>query len=339
MRYMKAMQIHRFGGEDVLQCDEIPVPEPGPREMLIKVHATSVNQSDMFVRQQGNLHIGPGDLPLILGRELAGVIVEVGSNVHEYTPGQRVAVLPAVQTRAAGTPGGKEYMGGYAEYALARPQDARPLPSEIDMIVGAATPFVALTAWYVMRAGRLKEGERVFIQSGGSGLGIVAIQLAKRLGASVYTTAGSGEKCARVVELGADSAINYRKDDFAAEILRLTDGRGVDLLLETVGGEAYLRCLKLLAPGGRIIALGSTSGGAPALVGDLAPGRTARRFSITSTLMEDPHAIEQLDRIFALVLSGELKVIVDRVFPLAEVASAHRYIAERRNFGKVVLAV
>jgi NADPH:quinone reductase len=315
----------------------VTIPTPGPREILIKMQATSVNQSDLFVRQQGNLHIGPGDLPLILGRELAGIVAEVGSNVHEYAPGQRVVALPAVQTRAAGTPGGKEYMGCYAEYVLARPQDTRLLPEGVGMVTGAAAPFVALTAWYVLRAGGLKEGERLLIHSGGSGLGVVAIQLAKYLKAEVLATAGTAEKCARVRDLGADAAINYEQDDFEAEVLRLTDGRGVDLLLETVGGEVYVKSLRVLAPGGRLIALGSSSGGAPALSAEIPPGRTQRRFSITSTLMENPRAIEQLDEIFELMLSGRLKVIVDRVFPLADAVLAHRYIAERRNFGKVVL--
>src|ERR1700749_3871670 len=119
MRTMKAMQIHRFGAEDVMQLDtDVPVPEPGPREILIKCAATGINHSDLFIRRNGNIHIGPGDLPLILGRELSGVIAEIGSDVTEFAPGQRVVALPAVQTRATGLPGSKEYTGCCAEYAL-----------------------------------------------------------------------------------------------------------------------------------------------------------------------------------------------------------------------------
>ena len=339
MRSMKAIQIHRFGAEDVCQYEDVAVPEPGPREILIKVEATSVNASDLFIRQHGNIHIGPGDLPLILGRELAGTVAEAGSNVREYAPGQRVVALPSVQTRAAGTPGGKEFTGCCAEYALARPQDARLLPDGIDMVTGAAVPWVTLTAWYVLHFSQLKAGETVLIQSGGSGVGIAAIQFAKQLGATVFTTAGGAEKCARVLALGADAAINYQREDFEAEILRLTDGRGVDVLVETIGGEAYVKSLRVLAPGGRLIALGSLSGGAPSLFKEPPPGRTARRFSITASLLEDPHAVEQLDEIFELIQAGRLKVFVDRVFPLADAALAHRYIAERRSFGKVVLKV
>lgn len=338
MQTMKAMQIHRFGAEEVMQLDDVAVPSPGPREMLIKVAATSINHSDLFIRQNGNIHIGLGDLPLILGRELAGTVAEVGSGVTEYAPGQRVVALPAVQTRAAGLPGGKEYTGCYAEYALARPQDTRALPDGIDMVTGAATSWASLTAWYVLAAGRLKEGECVLIQAGGSGIGVMAIQFAKILGARVFTTA-SAEKCPRVVELGADTAIDYRHKDFEAEILRLTEGRGVDVVVETVGGESLDKSLRVLAPGGRLIALGSLSGGARDLPRGLPQGRTAARFSITAFLMEETRAIAQLDRIFELISSGRLKVIVDRVFPLAEAASAHRYIAERRNFGKVVLTL
>jgi NADPH2:quinone reductase len=339
MRSMNAMQIHRFGAEDVMQLDQVEIPSPGPREMLIRIAATSVNHSDLFIRQNGNIHIGPGDLPLILGRELAGTVTEIGSGVTEYAPGQRVVALPAVQTRAAGLPGGKEYTGCYAEYALARPQDTRLLPDGIDMVTGAAIPWVALTAWHVLAAAKLKEGDRVFIQAGGSGVGNFAIQFAKLLGTHVFTTAGSAEKCDRVIALGADAAIDYREKDFAAEVLRLTEGHGVDVVIETVGGDALDKSTRILAPGGRLIALGSLSGGARDLPKDLPHGQTAARFSITAHLMEETRAIAQLDNIFALVQSGQIRVAVDRVFPLAEAAEAHRYIAGRHNFGKVVLAL
>lgn len=339
MARMKAVQIHRFGAEDVMQLDEVEVPSPEPRQMVIKIAATSINHSDLFIRQNGNIHIGPHDLPLILGRELAGTVVEVGPNVTEFAPGQRVVALPAVQTRGTGLPGSKEYTGCYAEYALARPQDTRPLPDGIDWVTGAATPWAALTAWYVLAAAKVKADDRVFIQAGGSGVGTFAVQFAKILGARVFTTAGSAEKCSRVMALGADAAINYREKDFASELLRLTDGRGVDAAVETIGGEALEKSLSVLGPGGRLIALGSLGGGSRELPKALSEGREASRFSITAFLMEETRAIAQLDQIFAWIASGRVKVPVDRVFPLAEAAAAHRYIAERRNFGKVVLQV
>jgi NADPH2:quinone reductase len=337
MAQMKAVQIHRFGAEDVMQLDEVPVPAPGPREILIKMHATSVNHSDLFIRQNGNIHIGKQDLPLILGRELSGVVAEVGSNVKEYAPGQRVVALPAVQTRAAGLPGGKEYTACYAEYVLARPQDTRPLPDGIDFPQGVSAAWVGLTAAHSLGAGKLKAGETVLIPSGNSGVGMMAVQMAKNIGAKVFSTAGSDEKCRRVLELGADAAINHQTQDFEKETMKLTGGRGVDLVLDLIGGEGFVRALNVLAPAGRLIALGALSGGATALVKEPPPGRTAARFSITATLMEDPHAVEKLDELFALMLSGKMKVIVDRVFPLKDAPAAHRYIAERRNFGKVVL--
>jgi NADPH:quinone reductase len=339
MPSMKAVQIHRFGAEDVLQYEDIPIPSPDPWEILIKVQATSVNHADLLIRQQGNIHIGLSDLPLILGRELAGIISEVGPNVHEYRPGQRVVAIPSVQTRPAGLPGGKEFSGCYAEYALARPQDTRLLPDDIDTVIGAATGWVSLTAWYALKAAQLKEGERVLIHSGGSGLGVAAIQFAKYLGADVFATAGTSEKCARLLELGADAAINYQQDDFEAEISKRTKGQGVDIVIETVGGQVYVKSLNVLAPGGRLMALGSLSGGATALVQKPSLGRTASRFSITALLMRDPHALEQLDKIFELIRSDRFRVIVDRAFPLADVALAHRYIAERRNFGKVAITI
>jgi NADPH:quinone reductase-like Zn-dependent oxidoreductase len=339
MPLMKAVQIHRFGAEDVMQLDDVEIPSPEARQMVIKIAATSINHSDLFIRKNGNIHIGPRDLPLILGRELAGTVVECGPNVSEFAPGQRVVALPAVQTRAIGLPGSKEYTGCYAEYSLARPQDTRLLPDGIDWVAGAATPWAALTAWYVLAAAAVKAGDRVFIQAGGSGVGTFAVQFAKILGARVFATAGSDEKCSRVAELGADVAINYHQKDFAAELLRLTEGRGVDAAVETVGGEALAKSLRVLAPGGRLIALGSLSGGSRDLPTALAEGRKASRFSITAFLMEEPQAIAQLDQIFAWVKSGQVRAVVDRTFPLAQAAAAHRHIANRQNFGKVVLAV
>jgi NADPH:quinone reductase len=339
MPRMKAVQIHRFGAEEVMQLDEVEIPSPEARQMVIKIAATSINHSDLFIRQNGNIHIGAQDLPLILGRELAGTVVEAGLSVTEFAPGQRVVALPAVQTRATGLPGSKEYTGCYAEYSLARPQDTRPLPDGIDWVTGAATPWAALTAWYVLAAAQVKAGDRVFIQAGGSGIGTFAVQFARILGAQVFATAGSDEKCARVGELGADAAINYRHKDFASEVLRLTEDRGVDAVVETVGGEALAKSLRVLAPGGRLIALGSLSGGSRDLPTALPEGRKASRFSITAFLMEETRAIAQLDKIFAWVQSGQVRVVVDRAFPLAEVAAAHRYIANRQNFGKVVLTL
>jgi NADPH2:quinone reductase len=339
MPKMKAVRIHRFGAEDVMQLDEVEIPSPEAWEMVIKIAATSVNHSDLFIRQKGNIHIGQQDLPLILGRELAGTVVETGKNVTGFVAGQRVVALPAVQTRASGLPGSKEFTGCYAEYSLARPQDTRPLPDGIDWVTGAATPWAALTAWYVLATAQVKAGNCVFIQAGASGVGTFAVQFAKLLGARVFATAGSDEKCSRVSELGADAVINYSQKDFANELLRLTEGRGVDIVVETVAGEALEKSLRVLAPNGHLIALGNLSGGHRDLPTLLPEGRKAYRFSITGFLMEETRALSQLDKIFAWVQSEQIRVVVDRVFPLVEAAVAHHYIANRKNCGKVVLTL
>jgi NADPH:quinone reductase-like Zn-dependent oxidoreductase len=247
--------------------------------------------------------------------------------------------MPAVQTRATGLPGSKEYTGCYAEYSLARPQDTRPLPDGIDMTAGGATPMASMTAWHMLKAGRVQAGDRVFIQSGSGGVGTFAVQFAKVLGATVITTGGGRAKCARLEELGADIAIDYLEKDFEDEVARATGGRGVDFIIETIGGEAIAKSLRLLAPGGRLIALGSLSGGPRDLPPTLPRGQTAHRFSITSLLMEDTHAIEALDEVFALIATGRVRPVIDRVFPLIEVGAAHRHVAERRAFGKVAVAV
>ena len=323
---MKAVRIHKFGDESVLKYEDIPVPEPGAGEVLIKVTATAVNQSDLFIRREGSSHIGPADLPIVLGRELAGTIVGVGPGVSSLREGQRVVAIPG--------------LGGYAEYALSREQDVRPLPNEIDWLVGAAVPWVSLTAWYALIVGgKLTKGERVLIQSGGSGVGVAAIQFANRLEARVLTTTSTSDKCDRALALGAEVAINYAESDFVAEVLRHTGGSGVDVVLDTVGGDVYHKSLKVLAPGGRLISIGRSGGPFPDPPPLPPAGRTAERFSITAHLEERPEDLALLDEIYGWVRTGELHVLVDRVYPLREVAAAHKYIADRRNFGKVVLTL
>ncbi len=278
------------------------------------------------MRRFGNTHIGPGDLPVILGREAVGRIAEVGEGVSQWQQGQRVAVVPGI--------------GAYAEYVSAKAGEVAPVPEGMDLLQAAAAPWVFLTAWFALtRGGGLKSGESVLVQAGGGGIGTAAIQIGKYLGATVITTAGTDERCRRTRELGAGEAINYRTSPFVPEVLKRTAGRGVDVVLETVGGDVYAESLEVLAPGGRLVSIGRAGGEFPDPAPEPPPGRTAARFSISAALEEDPEAIRQLDWLLASVHQGRFRAVVDRTFPLSEAAAAHRYLAERRAFGKVVLTV
>ena len=325
---MKAIRIHQFGPtEEVLQYEDIPTPEPGPQEVLVKVEAASLNRADLGLRR-GSYRVAPEDLPLTPGREFAGTVVAVGSENKIFQVGQRVVAQPG--------------FGGYAEFALANVDKTRPVPGGVDSVVAAAMPTVFLTAWFALvQDAKIKSGDRVLIQAGGSGVGIAAIQIAKNLGARVITTAGTDDKCKRLDDLGADETINYSVKDFKKEVLQFTGGRGVDVVLEMVGGDVYTKSLEVLAPGGRLVSIGGAGGAAPTpdSLPTLTEGRRAIRFSITSFLSSHPEAFNQLDTFLGLVRENKIQVVIDRIFPLAETRAAQRYLEGREHFGKVVLTV
>jgi len=323
---MKAIRIHRFGpDEDVLQYEDVPEPKAGPGELLVKVEAASLNRADLGLRR-GTYRVAPEDLPIIPGREFAGRVEALGAGVSEFHNGQRIAAYP-----------GK---GGYAEYAVTKAAVARQVPDGIDAAVAASVPTVCLTAWFaLLEDGALKPGEQVLIQAGSSGVGHVAVQLAKVLGAArVFTTAGGAKKCARLRELGADEAIDYTSVDFAQEVLKLTSGRGVDVVLEMIGGDVYAKSLEVLAAGGRLVSIGGAIGPIPEKPPTLADGRKATRFSITNYLNAHPERFKQLDAFFDLIRDRKLRIAIDRTFPLAETRAAQRHLEGRDHFGKIVLA-
>jgi NADPH:quinone reductase len=324
---MKAIRIHRFGpGEDVLEYEDVPEPKPGPGELLVKVEAASLNRADIGLRR-GTYRVAPEDLPIIPGREFAGRVQAVGSGVSDFRTGQRVVAYP-----------GK---GGYAEYGVTKAALARPVPDGIEPAVAASVPTVCLTAWFaLLEDGALKPGEQVLIQAGGSGVGHVAVQLAGVLGAArVFTTAGGPQKCAQLRELGADHAIDYASRDFREEVLNATSGRGVDVVLEMIGGEVYTKSLEVLAPGGRLVSIGGAIGAIPDKPPELPDRRKATRFSITNYLNANPEQFKQIDGFFDLIRQQKLRVVIDRTFPLSEARAAQRHLEGRGHFGKVVFAM
>jgi NADPH2:quinone reductase len=323
---MKAIRIHKFGDtEDVLQYEDVPAPEPKAGEVLIKVEAAALNRADLSLRK-GAYRISPDQLPVIPGREFAGTVEKLGANVSEYKVGQRVLGYPS--------------LGGYAEKAVAKTSEVRPVPDGITSAQAAAAPTVFLTAWFgLLTDGALKSGEWVLVQSGSSGVGVAAIQIAKHLGAKVIATTGSEEKARRLRKLGADVTIDVSENDFLAEVMRVTGNRGVDVVLEMIGGDVYQKSLQALAPGGRLVSIGGAFGAIPETPPNLAEGRKAMRFSITNYLKAKPEDFGKLDDIFKLIGEKKFQIPIDKTFPLAETRAAQRYLEGRDHFGKVMLTM
>jgi NADPH2:quinone reductase len=323
---MKAIRIHQFGPtEEVLQYEDVPTPEPGANELLVKIEAAALNRADLGLRK-GTYRVAPEELPIIPGREFAGPVAKRGAEVTEFNVGQRVVAYT-----------GK---GGYAEFALARTSEAHLVPDGVDAVTAAAAPTVFLTAWFGLLAdGNLKSGESLLVQAGSSGVGIAAIQIGKHLGATVLTTSSSAEKCQRLRDLGADIVIDYTKSDFVQEVMRATADRGVDVVLEMIGGEVYQKSLAALAPGGRLFSIGGAFGPIPDPPPALSEGRKATRFSITNYLKSKPEGLRQLDTILGLVREKKLRVVIGKKFPLAEARAAQRFLEGREHFGKIVLTV
>jgi len=323
---MKAIRIHKFGDtEDVLQYEDVPIPEPKPGEVLIKVDAASLNRADLSLRK-GAYRISPDQLPVIPGREFAGTVEKLGAGVNEFKNGQRVVGYPS--------------LGGYAEYAVANAAEARPVPDGVTSAQAAAAPTVFLTAWFgLLTDGNLKSGDWLLVQGGSSGVGTAAVQIGKHLGAKVIATTGSEEKARRLRKLGADLTIDVSQNDFLPEVMRVTDNRGVDVVLEMIGGEVYQKSLKALAPGGRLFSIGGAFGSIPDSPPNLTEGRKATRFSITNYLKAKPEDFKQLDEILKLVQQKKFQIPIDKSFPLSETGAAQRYLQGRDHFGKVILTM
>jgi NADPH2:quinone reductase len=316
---MRAIEIGRPGGPDVLQLVDRPTPTPEPGEVLIQVEAAGVNRPDIMQRQ-GKYPPPPGasEIP---GLEVAGMIVG-GS--------RRVCALVAG--------------GGYAEYCVAPAVQCLPIPSGLDAIHAAAIPETYFTVWTnVFQRGRLTEGERILVHGGTSGIGTTAIQLARVFGAFVYATAGSDEKCRACEALGAMLAINYRRQDFVEAIREVTSGRGVDVILDIVGGDYLSRNIDCLALHGRLVQIGLI-GGSKAQI-DLRP-ILARRLTLTGSTLR-PRSVEEKGalareleaNVWPLLEAGSVRPVVAKTFPLDQAAEAHRLLEAGDVIGKVVLVV
>jgi NADPH2:quinone reductase len=317
---MKAAVIHEFGAEDVLRYEDVPDPVPGPGEVLVRVRAAGINRGDLG-RRMGTYTAGV-PLPLIVGWDIAGTVEALGPGVGGPPPGTRVvARIP---------------QGGYAELALAPASYPVPIPDGVSFEQAAALPVAYLTSWFALKhQGALQPGETCLVQAAASGVGVAGIQIAKAMGARVFTTASTNEKLALGRRLGADVAINYTVQDFVEVVQKETDGRGVDVVLESVGGDVLTRSVTALAPLGRLVSVGNSSR-SPALT-DLAQLLGKRISLFGFYLGNERGTAEALVELLDLVAAGRVEAVIDRTFPLREAAEAHRYVAARRNLGKVLL--
>ena len=338
---MKAIRFHTHGGAEVLQYEDAPTPEARAGEALVRVRATSLNHLDIFQRRGIERVRIP--LPHISGADVAGEVVEAPDGT--LASGSRVMLQPGLSCgRCAMCLEGRDnecprydvlgYQsdGGYAEYVRVPVQNLIPIPDAIGFIEASAFPLTFLTAWHMLLTrARLQAGELVLVIGGGSGVGQAAIQIARLHGARVIATAGTDEKLARARALGAHETVNHTSGDLAADVRRLTNGRGVDVVVEHVGTATWDRSVRSLAGGGRLVTCGATTGHDARI--DLR-FLFSRQLSLLGSYMGRK---AELLRAAEFLFSGELMPIIDRVYPLAEAAEAHRRLEAREGFGKIVL--
>jgi len=321
------IEIQQPGGPEVLAATERPDPVPGPDDVLIRVAGAGVNRPDVMQRR-GSYPPPPGasDIP---GLEISGTIAALGANVRQWHIDDQVCALVAG--------------GGYATMCVAPARQCLPAPISIDLVSAAAIPETFFTVWTnVFDRGRLRAGETALIHGGSSGIGTTAIQLAAARGVTVLATAGSDEKCRACEDLGAKQAINYRTADFVEAVRELTGGRGVDLILDMVGGDYVGRNLASLAMDGRLVEIGFMSGHSEATVDFRRV--IGRRLTIMGSSLR-PRTVDEKAQIATALRSevwplldrGTVKPIVYRVFPLAEAAAAHRLMESSEHVGKIVL--
>ena len=322
---MTAVRVHEPGGPGALRVERVPIPRPAAGEALVRIAATGINFIEVY--QRSGLYRVP--LPVTLGGEGAGEVVAVGLGVDEVREGDREAWA-----------GG---FGAYAEYAVVPASKLVPLPPEVSTRLGAAVMLQGMTAHYLATSTYpLREGDRCLVHAAAGGVGLLLVQIAKRRGAYVIGTAGSDEKAALAREAGADEVIVYTRDYFADEVRRLTDGRGVQVIYDSVGRTTFLPGLDVLAPRGMMVLFGQSSGPVEPIDPQLL-NQKGSLFLTRPTLGHYTATREELLQragdLFAWIAAGELTVRIGAEFPLTEVAEAHRALESRRTTGKVLLNV
>jgi len=320
---MKAIRVHEFGGPEMLHCDDLPVPEPGQGEVLVKMAAAGVNFIDIYHR----IGIYQQPLPTILGVEGAGTVAAVGPGVTEFKPGDPVAFSGP--------------QGADAEYTLVPAAKLVPVPAALDLSLAAAVLLQGMTAHFLTHSTfPLKQGDTTLIHAAAGGVGLLLVQMAKMLGATVIGTTSSEEKAQLVRQAGADHVILYTQTDFEAETKRLTEGRGVDVVYDSVGQTTFEKSLNVLRMRGMLVLFGQSSGKVPP-IDPLILNSKGSLFLTRPTVFHYTATREELlwrsGDVFKWVAAGQLQVRVDRQLPLADAAEAHRLLASRQTAGKLLL--
>lgn len=322
---MKAIRVHEYGSPDVMQLEELDIPEPGPGEVRVMLEAAGVNFIDIYQRSgQYRMH-----LPFTPGSEGAGVVDAVGEGVEEFHPGDPVAYAMS--------------QGAYSDYAIVPALKLVPVPTGFNLLTAAAVMVQGITAHYLSHdTYPLQPGDTALIHAAAGGVGLLLVQLAKMRGARVIGTVSTAEKEALAREAGADEVIRYTEHDFEAEVKRLTDGRGVDVVYDSVGHETFLKSMECLRPRGYLVLFGQSSG-AVAPVDPQMLNRKGSLFLTRPTIahytLDREETLRRADDLFRWIAAGQLSVRIDKTFPLEEAADAHRYLESRQSKGKVLLGM
>jgi NADPH2:quinone reductase len=327
---MRGLRFARHGGPEVLRWDEVPVPAPGPGELLVRVGAFAVNWADLLER--AGRYPGAPEPPYVTGHDAMGVVVGAGPGTDGPPPGTRVfGVIPRG--------------GAAAEYLAAPAEQLHPVPDALDdaQAAGAAGPYLTADA-AIVTMGRLEKGEDVLVHAAAGAYGSACVQLCRAYGAGrIIATAGSDEKAARAREFGADLVVNYTRTDFAATVRDATGGRGVPLVLESVGGDVLDRSLDCVAPGGRLVSVGASSGRGSSrlrLHTLFELGISVSGFTLGTWLRERPELVRpSVDRVLDAFARRGVAPVVSRVFPAAGAAAAHTYLADRRSVGRTIVTL
>jgi NADPH2:quinone reductase len=320
---MKLIQVAQIGGPEQLVLADAPVPSPGPGQALVKVAATGVNFIDVYFR----MGLYKADLPFTPGSEAAGVVESIGEGVDSLKPGDRVAYAMV--------------RGSYAEYAVVPAAQLVKIPEGLDFTAAAAAMLQGMTAHYLTHSTfPLKKGDIALVHAAAGGAGGLIVQMAKMLGATVIGTAGSDEKAAIAKQAGADEVIVYTKQDFAPEARRITDGRGVDVIYDSVGASTFLKGLDALRPRGMMVLFGQSSGVVPPFdLGVLNPKGSlfVTRPSLAHYAATREELLWRAGDVLGWIAEGKLKLRIDRTYPLANAADAHRDLEGRKTAGKLIL--
>ncbi|TDL76697.1 NADPH:quinone oxidoreductase family protein [Rhodococcus qingshengii] len=322
---MKAVQLQKFGGPEVLEIIEIERPVPTGREVLIEIKAIGVNYADT-ARREGQ-YVVKTPLPFIPGAEIAGVVTAVGEKVTGVKPGMRVVTL--IES------------GGYSEFSLADERSLIPIPEQLDFQNAAALPLQGLSAYHVLKTmGRLEKGETVLVHAAAGGVGTLSVQLAKLFGAGkIIATASSPEKLELARKMGADVLINYSESNWVEQVLEATGGKGVDVALEMVGGDVFNKTLKCLATFGRLVVFGAASGEQSRMYPSslMARNQSVIGFFLPQ-IMRKPELLQtSLVELLTYLGEGKLKLTIGGVFPLVEAANVHVLLQSRKTTGKLIL--